>query len=424
MRLAQVLVPGDHREEVLAALEELGVDHAVTDDSADPEDAVVFFPVPTDGVEPVFDRLHERGLDRDSFTVLTKVESASSERFGNLQKRLGDGGHSGLPRSELHWKVREITWGKLTYHVGTLISVLVAAAGLLLDSVALVVGAMVIAPQVSTAISASVGVVLADWTLFLDSVRKQVLGLGAAVLAAAGFTWLVRLYGAVPPATAITQIELVTTRLAPGLLSTLGALGAGAAGAFGFTTEQTDSLVGVMIAAAIIPAAAATGIAIAWPLPLVALGASLLLAVNLLAINVGSLLTLGVLGYTPEAAPREWLPGREQATTVAVAALLIVGTVGVGALTYSHMQFEQPAKTVVQNTVEEPRYEDLDLVQVRAEFAGLSSTVGPPRVTVTLSRPSNRQYPSLASDLEERIERRTDTDVDVRIVYRESDASP
>lgn len=423
--MAQILIDEDRRAGVTGALDELGVDYVVTDDDrAGSEGAMVFFPVPTSDVEPVFDRLHEHGLERDAYTVLTKVESASAERFGDLGEHLDfGGGYSGLPRSELLWKISEITWGETSYHVGTLLSVLVATAGLLLDSVALVIGAMVIAPQVSTAISASVGVILGDWGLFRDSVRKQVVGLGGAVLAAAGFTWLVRWYGALPPATAITQIELIGARLAPGLLSTIGAIGAGAAGAFGFTTEQSTSLVGVMIAAAIIPAAGAVGIAIAWPLPLLAVGASLLLVVNLLAVNFGSLAVLWALGYAPEGSPTKMVPGREHLTSVAIVALVLLGTVGVGTLTYGHVTSERTANTAVQDTLEQPQYSDLDLVQVRSEFVGLSSTVGVPGVTVTVSRSSNERYPELASDLEERIEDRTGTDVNVRVRYRESTTS-
>lgn len=426
MRLAQVLVPADTREDVLSTLDELGIDHVVTDDDrADSGGSVVFFPVPTGGVEPVFDRLHDRGLSEDAYTVLTKVESASAERFTDIQRRYGSGeGFNLLPRSELHWKIRELTWGRLTYHVGTLVSVVVAMAGLLVDSVALVVGAMVIAPQVSTAISASVGAVLADWTLFRDGIRRQVLGLGSAVVAVAGVAWLVRQTGVLPPMTRVTRIELMTGRLSPSILTTLGALGAGAAGAFGFTTEQSSSLIGVMVAAAIIPAAAAIGIAVAWSLPLLALGAAVLLLVNLLAINVGSLVVLWALGYTPERPAGEWFPDREHAVSAALVVLLVVSMVGVGWLTVGHAQFQRGTNAAVQETLERPAYGELDLVQVTTEYAGPgAAAAGTPEVTVRLSRPADRSYPDLAGALADRIERRTGTDVTVSTTYRESNTA-
>lgn len=423
MRLVQVLVPDDTREGVLEALEGLEVDFVVTDDDrAGETGAVVFFPIPIGGVEPVFDELHEQGLSEDAYTVLTKASSASSKQFPELQQRYSsEEGFSVLPRVELQGKIRSITWGRLTYYVGTLISVLVAMAGLLVDSVALVVGAMVIAPQVSTAISASVGVILADWNTFRDSIRRQLLGLGLAIVAVAGISWLVRQSGVVPPRTTVTSIELMQGRLAPGVLTTLGAFGAGAAGAFGFTTEQSNSLVGVMVAAAIIPAAAAVGIAVAWSLPLLALGATVLLLVNLLAINLGSLVVLGVLGYAPERPVRQWLPDHGSRTSTALVALLLVSTVVVGGLTASQVQFQQGTNAATQDVLEDPAYDDLELVQINAEYAGPGATaVGTPEVTVTITRPSNQAYPELADALASGIQTRTGTDSTVSVTYRES----
>ena len=70
----------------------------------------------------------------------------------------------------------------------------------------------------------------------------------------------------------------------------------GAAGAFGISTDLPVSLIGVAVAAALIPAAAAVGIGLAWGYPAVAGGAFVLLV----AINLAGSLTLWYLGDRPD----------------------------------------------------------------------------------------------------------------------------
>ncbi len=54
-----------------------------------------------------------------------------------------------------------------------------------------------------------------------------------------------------------------------------------------------------MIAAALIPPAAAAGIAIAWGQPSAAIGSTVLVLVNVLSVNLAGLLTLWYTGYRP-----------------------------------------------------------------------------------------------------------------------------
>lgn len=72
---------------------------------------------------------------------------------------------------------------------------------------------------------------------------------------------------------------------------------AGAAGALRLATALPVSLVGVMIAAALIPAAAAVGIA--RSIPSVAVDAIVLLVVNVTTINLTGAPVLWWLGYPP-----------------------------------------------------------------------------------------------------------------------------
>ena len=181
----------------------------------------------------------------------------------------------------------------------TVVSAVIATAGLLLDSPAVVVGSMVIAPLIGPAMTASVGTVVVDNEMFGRGVKLQAMGVLLSIASAAVFAWFVRTVNLVPPFTDVTQIPQVRERLSPDFLSLAVAVGAGVAGSLSLTTGVSSALVGVMIAVALIPPAATVGIGIAWGRPMVSLGSGVLVMVNILSINLASLVVLRYSGYRP-----------------------------------------------------------------------------------------------------------------------------
>ncbi|WP_231186662.1 DUF389 domain-containing protein [Haladaptatus sp. DYF46] len=423
MRELHVHVSEDERETVASILDEYDVDYTVV--SGDEENSILFFfPLPTAMVGPILDELRASEIDADTSTVSTKAELVETPNFTELRQRYSASVQK-LSKSELHAKIRGMQWPYQLYYLGTFLSVIAAAAGLLLDQPALIIGSMIIAPQVSSALAAPTGVMLGDWDLFTDAVKEQGLGLGSAILVAAAFGWSIRQVGFVPPGVSITNIELIGVRLAPTALSTIGALIAGVVGAFGYTTEQSTTIIGVMIAAAIIPAAAATGLAIAWVVPLLIIGAFLLLLVNILAINVGALVTLLAMGYRPrwagsDGSLRESVPAGKRVVVYAMLLVLLVATVGTGVLTATNVAFSSSTNREVAATLDRPAYSDLTLSGVRATYGGIGLQSTPANVTVSVSRSSNKAYSDLPTRLERRIERRTNRNVYVTVEFTES----
>jgi uncharacterized membrane protein len=242
---------------------------------------------------------------------------------------------------------------------------------------------------------------------------------------AAPFALLLRRTGVVPPTVEVTSIELVGVRLAPSLLSTIGATIAGLVGAYGYSTEQSVSLIGVMIAAAIVPAAGGVGLGLAWGEHAYAVGSLLLLAVNVLALNLGAFVTFVLLGYRPPWLFDEWslgesVPDADRRRVYATILLLLGATVVTGALTASQLSFSHRTNQVVQETMSAPPYADLETTGVSAEYGGLVAPAEPTRVTVTARGSSATPPDGLAADLERGIQRRTDRDVTVEVAYRSS----
>ena len=265
MRQLHVRVPASERSSVEAVLEDLDFEYVTSTggDDSDDGDVHFFFPVPTAAVSDVLDGLDDADIDPDTYTVVTKGKFAHTGGFSELQREYSDETPT-LSRAELGARIQELRWPRLMYYGGTVLSVLAATCGLLLDQPALVIGAMVIAPQVSAALAAPAAAVDGEWNVFTGSVKEQALGLVLAILVAAPFALALRRTGFVPPTVEVTSIELVGVRLAPSLLSTIGATVAGIVGAYGYSTEQSVSLIGVMIAAAIVPAAGGVGLGLAW----------------------------------------------------------------------------------------------------------------------------------------------------------------
>lgn len=176
----------------------------------------------------------------------------------------------------------------------------------------------------------------------------------------------------------------ISQRISPGALSLVVGLAAGAAGSIGLATALPVSLVGVMVAAALIPAAATVGIGFAWNLPVVAAGAALMLVANLTAINVVTPAVLWVLGYRPT----DWRSAswRTYARVAAVVVLLAATFAGAAAaVTADQVSSERAANRAVTETLADDEYGDLTLVSVRATVPLVGDGYG---VTVAVERPT------------------------------------
>ncbi|MDS0281266.1 TIGR00341 family protein [Haloarcula onubensis] len=398
MRLIQLRVEDGELEAARDVLDERGIRYVSTDEQHNGSDgALVQFPIPPEAVDEVFDDFEAAGLDDDRYAVVARAETARPDH-----SEATDAHEDRISHEELRGRAVGMNPGVVTYYGMTVLSAVVATAGLLLDSPAVVVGSMVIAPQVGSALTAAVGTTLDDRALVREGFRDQLMGLFVAIAGAAAFGFLLRRAGFVPAQLRVTTVQQIAHRISPGFLSLAVGLCAGAAGAVGLATALPVSLVGVMIAAALIPAAAAVGVGIAWQLPAVALGAGILLVVNAASINLTGVLTLWGLGFRPDDWESGWpSPGqaRQYAPTVAALLVLLAVFAGASSVTAQQMQVEVAVNDAVEETLSEERYRALGVRSVQTRFAGVSVYRLDRRVTVTVSRPDGESYPRLVARL-------------------------
>lgn len=419
MRLVQLSVPADVVDGIVAVLEDEEIDYTLTPDAGNARfDTVCTFVLPTSAVEGTLELLRERGLSEAHQTVVIETETVISRKIEELDTSTDrdEHGEDQIAREELVARANELTPSPPLYVTMTVISAIVATAGLLLDSAAVVVGSMVIAPLIGPALSASVGTVVNDSALFRTGFKNQVLGVIAAIVAAALFAWIVNVTHIVPPGVDVFTIPEVSERLRPELLALFIALGAGVAGILSLTTGISTALVGVMIAAALIPPAAAAGISLAWAEPMAAAGATVLVLVNLLSINLMGLLTLRISGYRPQYRGEEAIARRQLLIQIGLYGFAVTSLAGfLGASTVTavrHAEFEADVERVVRDLLADT---SLTLRGISVSYTDDPVFASPELVTVSVGGPNGIVPDGIIEEMRTSIAGETGYDVAVEV---------
>ena len=193
-------------------------------------------------------------------------------------------------RESLYKEVQKNSRLDVNYLVLVMLSTIVAAIGLIENNVAVVIGAMVIAPLLGPNLAFGLGTALGDLSLMKNSLKT----LSAGVLLAVSVSVIMGIVWPFP----LTSPELIS-RTDAGLDSIALAFASGAAAALSLSTGLPSVLVGVMVAVALLPPAATFGLMLGHARPDLAAGAALLLAVNVVSVNLACKLVFLIKGIRP-----------------------------------------------------------------------------------------------------------------------------
>ena len=185
------------------------------------------------------------------------------------------------------------------------LSTIVAAIGLHSNSVAGVIGAMVIAPLLGPILGFSLGAALGDRKLLFGAAKT----LGVGVALALGCAVLISFMIPVD----FSSRELMS-RAEVRLDGMVLAIAAGAAAALSLTRGANATLVGVMVAAALLPPGAAVGLFLGTGEFALASRAGLLLSLNVASLVLSALVVFRLRGIRP----RTWLEKKGADRAVAV----------------------------------------------------------------------------------------------------------
>lgn len=179
---------------------------------------------------------------------------------------------------------------KLPFYILVILSTIIAGYGLVSNSTAIVIGAMIVAPLMMPIIGIALSVVVSDSLLFRHASAAEIFG----VLLCIGLGFLV--------GKLTFGLELgseILARTQPSPYDILVALAAGLAGAYTLTNPRLNSAsAGIAIAVSLVPPLTVCGICLAMERYTLASGAFLLFFANFLAIELAGIVVFLLGGFT------------------------------------------------------------------------------------------------------------------------------
>jgi uncharacterized hydrophobic protein (TIGR00341 family) len=198
-----------------------------------------------------------------------------------------------VSREELYTDISDSVNLSPVYIAMVTFSTIVAALGMLRDSTAVVIGAMVIAPLLGPNVALALSTTLGDTKLFSKSIKTNLTGIGVAFLLSATMGIILNVDNSVYEIASRTEVHLSDIALA---------LASGAAGVLAYTIGMSAAVIGVMVAVALLPPLVTVGLLVGDLQFGAAYYALLLLTTNIICVNLAAVITFAVQGVSP----RSW----------------------------------------------------------------------------------------------------------------------
>ena len=234
------------------------------------------------------------------------------------------------------------------------LSTVIATYGVIGDSTATVIGAMIIAPLMRPIMAAAALV-----TGRFDRAIRSGLIVAVAVAGVIGVAWLLTVLNI----TAVISFETnsqITGRISPRLIDLYAALASGAAGAFAMSRDDiADSLPGVAISISLVPPLCVVGVGLSQGEWVAAWGALLLFMTNFLSILLAGGGTLALLGLGAAATKELHTEARRKAF-IWIAVGVVIVAIPLAATSFRVLQeslTELATRQLAQEWVDQTDYE-------------------------------------------------------------------
>jgi uncharacterized hydrophobic protein (TIGR00271 family) len=291
MLLLRIVAPSDSAATVLAYLEGLDVFDLIhfPDAGRRPRGDLIQCAVGSDLASVIVAALRELGIaDRGSITLdrldatVAKTDACSDPDPGVVVWE------------EVEAKAVAMAQMSTGFLIYLMAATVIAAIGILTDSVVLIIGAMVVGPELGPLSGLSVGIIQRRRELVRQSLISLGVGFPLACVAAFVTTWAFQVTGAAPEVLDASQHPATLFISRPDAYTVVIAAICGVVGMLSLTTASAGTLIGVLISVTTIPAAGNVGVAAAYGNTDEMWGALIQLGVNVAVIQVAGLITLRI----------------------------------------------------------------------------------------------------------------------------------
>ncbi|QDT12707.1 TIGR00341 family protein [Stieleria marina] len=310
LRLLEMVIPHD----ATASVGDLPSVNKVIerwDDQLNDKQSLVRMLVNAVDSEALLDDLENRFSDVNGFRLILLNVEATIPRPSVTVSETTDPATKSPERISREEIYHDVAQGANVTHVflaQVVIATVVAAVGLLRNDNVVIIGAMVIAPLLGPNMSLCLATTLGDLKLAISSLKANVTGLAVAFVVSliVGFLFVID-----------PSIESIKARTQVSGGDILLALASGTAGVLAFTSGAPAALIGVMVAVALLPPFVVFGLLVASGEFDAAKGALLLVATNVICVNLAGVLTFVAQGLRP----RTWWEAEraKNSTRIAIA---------------------------------------------------------------------------------------------------------
>lgn len=295
LRLAEVFLP----EKSNALLEELKRQFNIVDSyyACGDGGGELKLLLEAETAEPVFDFLEKHYGHMAGFRIIVvAVEAVIPRLKDDVETKKKDTeiptqiGSKRIYREELYEDIKNIASGSRTFYLMVFLASCVAAIGLLRGNVAIIIGAMVLAPLLGPNMGMAFAATLGDPHLAKKSLLTNFGGSALAFLIAVCIGWF---------ATVDIDHPEIVSRIDVSYADIVLASASGAAGALSFTAGVSASLIGVMVAVALLPPLMVFGLLLGAGFYSESINAFLILATNIVCLNISAVVMFLFQGIRP-----------------------------------------------------------------------------------------------------------------------------
>lgn len=299
LRLLEIVVPEDVTGEVLSIIEEAQVRNFWLTCSCENRNIFKLI-VTAEKTESLLDTFEKKYGQLEDFHMALLPLEASYPSTKEIEEKAEESGKEEegekkreplrVSRQELYNDVFDSSKLTSTYMIMIVLSAIVAAIGLVKDNVAVIIGAMVIAPLLGPNVALSFATTVGDAELGRSALKTNIAGILMAFAVSVPLGYFL----VIDP-----NIREIASRTVVSYGDITLALASGVAAALSITTGAPAALIGVMVAVALMPPLVTFGLLLGAGNILPAVGALQLVAVNMISINLAGVVTFLVQGVRP-----------------------------------------------------------------------------------------------------------------------------